>query len=1400
MCNNAGKSAFLPMGEWRMKLMKTSKRLLAFLLSLVLVMTGFSGALSVNAATEYTANTTIDSPLYHVGLEGASVTDGNYTNYRYLAQEFVPSATNLSGVKLALNLTTGSATVHVELRSSVNGSALASNDYRISSKGSGANWYDVSFGKNVTVTAGTVYYLVFWLTERTAGATCLAHGTQVSNPTRPGYVWQMSTGGTPTFTKGNYVFGFQLITDNYTAPIFEAWTQIDSAFTHLGLEGATVTDGNFNNYRYIAQEFATNFSSLSGASVALNLTAGTATVHVEIRSAVNGSAIASNDVSISSQGNAFAWYDLPLKSAVSITPGQRYYLVYWLKARTSGASCVVPGSDAGANNAFPCYLWKMTTSGTPTFTASTTVVPFRLTGSGSGGTTVPNAFTECTEDGTAFTHLGLSTATSSDGNWSNYRYLAQEFVAGSSTISGASVALNLTAGTATVHVEIRSSVNGSALASANVNITSQGNGRYWYDLPFASNVSVTAGNTYYLVYYLTARTSSSVCVAYGVDKGTNNATHPCYQWKMSTGGSVNFEAGNKNLIACFRILTAASGGGSSTGGGSMTAFTSSTQTGSSITHLGLSTATSADGNWGNYRYIAQEFVPASADLWGAKVALNLTQGNATVHFEIRSAVNGTALASNDINITSKGNGCNWYDLPLKSKLTVIPGQAYYLVYYLTARDSGSVCIAHGADVGAGQAEHPGYVWKMADGGNVTFSVGNKNLIFGFQIATAKMTSADQDAAQAVIDKIAALPATITSSHKSSVTAARSAYNALTSTQQALVTNLSKLTAAEAVIANYDAAAAVDAKIAALPAASALTLSNKSAVTAARTAYKALTAAQQALVTKLSTLTAAETKIANLEAAQTVIDKIAALPATITLSNKSAVTAARTAYTNLTATQQVLVTNLSKLTAAEATIANLEKEAANKAAAQTVIDKIAALPATSALTLSNKSAVTAARTAYNGLTDAQKAYVTNLSTLTAAEKKIAELEVAEANKTAAQPVVDLIAALPATITLSNETAVNAARNAYNGLTDAQKAYVTNISKLTAAEKKIEQLKVEKADKEAAQGVIDVINSLPAKITLAHKVIVNAVRTSYDSLTDAQKAYVTNYAVLEAAEKTIRDLEDGTSDKEAAKVVVDKIAALPATITLANKSAVTAARAAYNNLTTAQRNYVTNLSKLVAAENTIIRLEAEEADKAIAKAVQDKIAALPSTITLASEDAVVAARNAYNGLTDSQKGYVTNLDKLEQAEATIADLTAQTEKEAADKAAAKVVADQIDALNVQSLDDEPDVVATREAYNALTADQKAYVTNLGKLETAEQAIADLKNVVPPVEILYGDVDGDGNVSAADALEVLKAVVGKSTLTDDQTKAADTDGNGKIEAGDALNILKKVVNKIDKFPVEK
>ena len=70
----------------------------------------------------------------------------------------------------------------------------------------------------------------------------------------------------------------------------------------------------------------------------------------------------------------------------------------------------------------------------------------------------------------------------------------------------------------------------------------------------------------------------------------------------------------------------------------------------------------------------------------------------------------------------------------------------------------------------------------------------------------------------------------------------------------------------------------------------------------------------------------------------------------------------------------------------------------------------------------------------------------------------------------------------------------------------------------------------------------------------------------------------------------------------------------------------------------------------------------------------------------------------------------------------------------------------------------------------------------------------------DISYGDVNSDGKINAVDALEVLKATVGKVKLTEEQFIKADTDGNGKINAVDALYILKKTVNKIDKFPVEK
>ncbi|MFD0678195.1 discoidin domain-containing protein [Paenibacillus sp. GCM10027630] len=126
------------------------------------------------------------------------------------------------------------------------------------------------------------------------------------------------------------------------------------------------------------------------------------------------------------------------------------------------------------------------------------------------------------------------------------------------------------------------------------------------------------------------------------------------------------------------------------------------------------------------------------------------------------------------------------------------------------------------------------------------------------------------------------------------------------------------------------------------------------------------------------------------AAAAVMTLIGQLPvqASVALTDKPAISAARTAYNNLTLAQRSLVTNLSKLTAAEAAIAALEVDQIAAAAVMTLIGQ---LPVQASVALTDKPAITVARIAYNVLTVSQKSLVTNLSKLTAAEAAIVTLE-------------------------------------------------------------------------------------------------------------------------------------------------------------------------------------------------------------------------------------------------------------------------------------------------------------------------------------------------------------------------------------------------------------------------
>ncbi|MBR4282691.1 MAG: hypothetical protein IKT35_03145, partial [Clostridia bacterium] len=64
-------------------------------------------------------------------------------------------------------------------------------------------------------------------------------------------------------------------------------------------------------------------------------------------------------------------------------------------------------------------------------------------------------------------------------------------------------------------------------------------------------------------------------------------------------------------------------------------------------------------------------------------------------------------------------------------------------------------------------------------------------------------------------------------------------------------------------------------------------------------------------------------------------------------------------------------------------------------------------------------------------------------------------------------------------------------------------------------------------------------------------------------------------------------------------------------------------------------------------------------------------------------------------------------------------------------------------------------------------------------------------------YGDVNGDGEIAAEDALLALQHSVDKIQLTGISVVSADVDDNGIVDASDALLILQYSVDKISQFP---
>ncbi len=273
-----------------------------------------------------------------------------------------------------------------------------------------------------------------------------------------------------------------------------------------------------------------------------------------------------------------------------------------------------------------------------------------------------------------------------------------------------------------------------------------------------------------------------------------------------------------------------------------------------------------------------------------------------------------------------------------------------------------------------------------------------------------------------------------------------------------------------------------------------------------------------------------------------------------------------------------------------------------------------------------------------------------------------------------------------VTLENEAAVVAARQAYNALDMGHRALVQLYDKLLEAETDLLELK---------------IDALPEEITLEHEELIQSLLATYEAMPAKEQKYVKNYQILNAASIALQKLVNEREAKAYQKLL-DETLALLGEITLEDESQIKALREAYDKLIFAQRQLV-DAKGLLDAEAKIKALRQMRIDRLI-----ELIGKIGNPVTLADEAIIDEAMEIYEWL---------YMDEREQVDYTTL-VAAQKALQKLQKAAAA----EVDAL-IEAIGDSVDyssgdaIKAAREAYDALTPGSKQYVKLIGILEEAE-----------------------------------------------------------------------------------
>lgn len=185
---------------------------------------------------------------------------------------------------------------------------------------------------------------------------------------------------------------------------------------------------------------------------------------------------------------------------------------------------------------------------------------------------------------------------------------------------------------------------------------------------------------------------------------------------------------------------------------------------------------------------------------------------------------------------------------------------------------------------------------------------------------------------------------------------------------------------------------------------------------------------------------------------------------------------------------------------------------------------------------------------------------------------------------------------------------------------------------------------------------------------------------------------------------------------------------------------------------------------------------------------------------SGELIAAARDAYNALAEKYgdvSSKIENFEVLTSAESIYASLKEEYDTMIENAA---TVDEAIAAIPTPiTLDSEEAIILAEDTLASFVdsfGEEKAnlHITKIPDLKEARRLLDEIINPA----VVYGDVNGDGNVTVDDALVVLQGAVGKVELTDAQKLAGDVDGEAGISVSDALVVLQKAVGKIESLPI--